>query len=56
MPSRGRAPRPDAWSSIPQMYAVAQAMYTFAQETGEFKDVARTDGPDAWPNPKKIRL
>ena len=40
----------------PQMYAVAQAMYTFAQETGEFKDVARTDGPDAWPNPKKIRL
>ena len=40
----------------PQMYAVAQAMYTFARETGEFKDVARTDGPDAWPNPKKIRL
>ena len=40
----------------PQMYAVAQAMYIFARETGEFKDVARTDGPDAWPNPKKIRL
>ncbi|MEY8403966.1 hypothetical protein AALA54_11630 [Oscillospiraceae bacterium 44-34] len=40
----------------PQMYAIAQAMYELAQETGEFKEVAGTDGPDAWPNPKKIRL
>ena len=40
----------------PQMYAVAQAMYAFAGETGEFKEVFRTDGPDAWPKPKKIKL
>lgn len=40
----------------PQMYAVAQAMYAFAGETGEFKEVFRTDGPDAWPNPQKIKL
>ena len=40
----------------PQMYAIAQAMYELAQETGEFKEVAGTDGPDAWPNPKKIQL
>lgn len=40
----------------PQMYAVAQAMYAFAGESGEFKEVFRTDGPDAWPHPKKIKL
>ena len=40
----------------PQMYAVAQAMYTFAGESGEFKEVFRTDGPNAWPNPKRIKL
>lgn len=39
----------------PQMYAVAQGMYAFARETGEFKEVVRTDGPDAWPNPKRMR-
>lgn len=38
----------------PQMYSMAQAMYAFAKETGEFKDVAMTDGPDAWPDPAKI--
>ena len=38
----------------PQMYAIAQAMYAFAKETGEFKEIAMTDGPDAWPDPKKV--
>lgn len=40
--------------SYRQMYFIAQAMYAFAKETGEFKDVAKTDGPDAWPDPGKI--
>ena len=40
----------------PQMYAIAQAMYAFAQESGEFKEVAKTDGPEAWPDPKKLNL
>lgn len=40
--------------TYPQMYSIAQAMYAFAKETGEFKDVAMTDGPDAWPDPGKI--
>lgn len=40
----------------PQMYIVAQAMYAFASATGEFKEVTRTDGPNAWPNPKRINL
>ena len=40
----------------PQMYAAAQAMYAFAGEVGEFKEVFRTDGPNAWPNPKRIKL
>ncbi|MEY8315904.1 hypothetical protein AALB19_01155 [Oscillospiraceae bacterium 50-58] len=40
----------------PQMYAAAQAMYAFAGETGEFKEVFRTDGPNAWPNPNRIKL
>lgn len=39
----------------PQMYAIAKAMYAFARETGEFKEVARTDGPETWPDPKKVR-
>ena len=38
----------------PQMYAIAQAMYAFAKETGEFKEIAWTDGPGAWPDPKKL--
>lgn len=40
--------------AYPQMYSIAQAMYAFAKETGEFKDVAMTDGPDAWPDPGKV--
>ena len=39
----------------PQMYAIAQAMYAFARETGEFKEILKTDSPDAWPNPKKMK-
>lgn len=41
-------------SYYPQMYAIAQAMYAFALETEEFKEVARTDSPDAWPDPGKV--
>ena len=41
--------------TYPQMHAIAQAMYAFARETGEFKAVAKTDGPEAWPNPKKMK-
>lgn len=40
--------------TYPQMYLIAQAMYAFAKETGEFEEVALTDGPDAWPDPRKI--
>ena len=40
----------------PQMYAISQAMYTFARESGEFKEIIRTDGPDAWPNPRRMKL
>lgn len=40
--------------TYPQMYSMAQAMYAFAKEIEEFKDVAMTDGPDAWPDPKRI--
>ena len=40
--------------AYPQMYSIAQAMYAFAKETEEFKEVAMTDGPDAWPDPEKI--
>lgn len=40
--------------TYPQMYSIAQAMYAFAKETGEFKNVAMSDGPDAWPDPGKI--
>ena len=42
-------------SIYPQMHAIAQAMYTFAKETGEFKEIAWTDGPAAWPDPKKLK-
>ena len=52
----GEATKAQCLALYPQMYAIAQAMYELAQETGEFKEVAGTDGPDAWPNPKKIRL
>ncbi len=40
----------------PQMYAIAHAMYDFSQEIKELKQVAKTDGPDAWPNPNKLKL
>lgn len=40
----------------PQMYAAAQAMYAFAGRTGEFKEVTRTDGPNAWPDPRRLKL
>ena len=40
----------------PQMYAAAQAMYAFAGESGEFKEVFRTEGPNAWPDPKRLKL
>ena len=40
----------------PQMYAIAHAMYDFSQEIKELKQVAKTDGPDAWPNPNKLNL
>ena len=40
----------------PQMYAAAQAMYAFVGESGGFKEVFRTDGPNVWPNPKRIKL
>ena len=46
----------DAALPLFQMYAIAQAMYAFAQESGEFKEVAKTDGPEAWPDPKKLNL
>jgi len=39
----------------PQMHAIAKAMYAFAKETGMFKEIARTDGPDAWPDPRKVK-
>lgn len=42
-------------AAYPQMHAIARAMYTFAQEMGIFKDIAKTDGPDAWPDPKKVK-
>lgn len=42
--------------AYPQMYAIAQAMYDFSQEIKELKQVAKTDGPAAWPDPKKVRL
>lgn len=51
----GEGARNRCLDSYPQMYAIAQAMYTFAQETGEFKEIARTDGPEAWPNPNKLK-
>ena len=41
-------------ASYPQMHAIAKAMYVFAVETGKFKEIAKTDSPDAWPNPQKV--
>ena len=52
----GEATKAQCLALYPQMYAIAQAMYELAQETGEFKEVARTDGPEAWPNPRKVNL
>lgn len=51
----GEGARNRCLDSYPQMYAIAQAMYAFAQETGEFKEIAGTDGPEAWPNPNKLK-
>lgn len=39
----------------PQMYAIAQAMYAFCLETESFREITKTDGPDAWPDPKKLK-
>lgn len=39
--------------TYPQMHSIAHAMYAFAKELGDFKEVAMTDGPDAWPDPVK---
>ena len=52
----GESSKARCLAAYPQMYAIAQAMYAFARETGEFKEVAKTDGPDAWPNPRKMKL
>lgn len=41
--------------TYPQMRTMAKAMYVFAKKTGAFKEVVRTDGPDAWPDPKKMK-
>ena len=40
--------------AYPQMYAIAWAMYVFALSRPELKQVADTQGPDAWPDPKKV--
>lgn len=42
-------------ATYPKMYAAAKAMYRFARETEELKEVSETDGPEAWPNPKKMK-
>ena len=52
----GEGARGRCLNAYPQMYAIAHAMYSFSQEVKELKQVAKTDGPDAWPNPKKIKL
>ena len=44
----------DCVKYYPQMYIIAQAMYAFALETGEFNAVTATDSPDAWPDPRKV--
>lgn len=51
----GESSKARCLAAYPQMYAIAQAMYAFAKETGEFKEIAKTDGPEAWPNPKKMK-
>ena len=40
--------------TYPQLYELAQAMYAFSKEVKALKSVAQTDGPDAWPDPKKV--
>ena len=44
----------DAAMPLFQMYAIAQAMYDFAQECEELEQVAKSDGPRAWPDPRKV--
>ena len=43
-------------AAYPQMHAIAQAMYAFSKEIKELKQVAKTDGPAAWPDPKKLKI
>lgn len=50
----GENPKKRCMEVYPQMYSIAQAMYVFAKETGELEEVARTEGPGAWLDPKKI--
>ena len=50
----GEGARDRCLAAYPQMCAVARAMYKFAQETEEFKEIAGTDGPGAWPDPRKV--
>jgi len=50
----GEDPKPRCTQFYPQMYAIAQAMYRFSQETEDLKAAAKTDGPDAWPSPKEL--
>lgn len=40
--------------TYPQLYAIAHAMHAFAGEIRDLKEVAETDGPDSWPDPKKV--
>lgn len=42
-------------AAYPKMYAAAKAMYRFARETEELKEVSETDGPEAWPKPKRMK-
>ena len=50
----GENPKKRCMEVYPQMYSIAQAMYVFAKETGELEEVAMTEGPGAWLDPKKI--
>ena len=50
----GEDSKPRCLRFYPQMYAMAQAMYRFAQEAEDLKTAAKTDGPDAWPDPKDL--
>lgn len=50
----GENPKRRCLEVYPQMYSIAQAMYAFAKETGELKEVATTEGPGAWLDPRKL--